>query len=118
MAFLNIPLKSIECRVDSVIGTETMAWYNPTSFPVIPPAQTPNPVQVYFRWRVTMVIERQTQSAYNTRRPGLFTGQDVSVGQWIANLVTGQSWQIITIESKTETAVTAIVQDVYRYNTF
>ncbi len=118
MAFLNIPLKSIQASVDSVVGTETMAWYNPTSFPVLPSGQPPPPVQVYFRWRITMVIERQTQSAYNTRRPGLYTGQDVSVGQWIANLVTGQSWQIITVESKTETAVTAIVQDVYRYNTF
>jgi len=118
MAFLNIPLKSIQASVDSVIGTETMAWYNPTSFPVLPAGQSPPPVQVYFRWRITMVIERQTQSAYNTRRPGLYTGQDVSVGQWIANLVTGQSWQIITVESKTETAVTAIVQDIYRYNTF
>jgi len=118
MAFLNVPLKSIQGSVESVIGTETMPWYNPTSYPTRPPQQPATPVQVYFRWRISIVIERQTQSAYNTRAPGLYTGQDVSVGQWIANLVTGQSWQIITIESKTETAVTAIVQDIYRYNTF
>jgi len=118
MAFLNIPLKSIQCSVESVIGTETMAWYNPLSFPTIPTDQPPVPVQVYFRWRITMVVERQTQSAYNTRVPGLYTGQDITIGQWIANLVTGQSWQIITVESKTETSVTAIVQDIYRYNTF
>jgi hypothetical protein len=118
MAFLNVPLKSIQCILGNATGTETMPWYNPTAFPVRPPAPPPNPVQIYFRWRVNMLIDRQNHSTYNTREPGIYTGQDVTVGQWIANLTTGQAWQIIQIESKSQFQVTAIVQDVFRYNTF
>lgn len=65
-----------------------------------------------------MDISEQMHSSYLTRDPGAFNGQDITVGQWIANLTSGQAWQIITIESKTLTQVTAIVQDIYRYNTF
>lgn len=118
MAFLNIPLKSLQCAINQVVGTETFPWYNPALFPVRPPNPYPIPVELYYRWRATMVISRQTQSAYTTRDPGIYNGQDVSVGQWIANLTTGQAWQIISVESKSEVTVTAIVQDVYRYNTF
>ena len=118
MAFLNVPLKCIQTIISSVIGTDTMPWYNPALFPVVPPNPTPPPVQINYRWRITMSVDVQTQSAYSTRAPGLYNGQDITVGQWIANLTTGQSWQIITIESKSTVSVTAIVQDIYRYNTF
>lgn len=118
MAFLNIPLKSIQALVTSVVGTETMPWYDPLQFPVVPPALPPAPVNKDYRWRVTMAISEQEHSSYLTRDPGQYNGQDVTVGSWIANLTTGQAWQIILVESKTETTVTAIVQDVYRYNTF
>jgi len=118
MAFLNIPLKSVQAIVSSVTGTEAMPWYNPLLYPTIPPALPAPAVQRDFRWRVTMTISEQQHSSYLTRDPGSYSGQDISVGQWIANLTTGQAWQIITIESKTLTTVIAIVQDVYRYNTF
>lgn len=118
MAFLNIPLKSIEAALLTAVGVESMPWYNPLSFPVAPGAPAPTPLQKDFRWRVVMDINDQQQSSSITRQPGKYNGQDISVGQWIANLTTGQSWQIISIESKTEIAVTAIVQDIYRYNTF
>lgn len=118
MAFLNIPLKAIQAEVLSVIGTETMPWYNPLDFPVPPGNPTPAPVQKDYRWRITMSIDEQQQSSYLTRSPGVYNGQDITVGQWIANINSGQAWQIITIEAKTETTVTAIVQDIYRYNTF
>jgi hypothetical protein len=118
MAFLNVPLKCIQASINSVIGTEKMPWHNPAQFPVVPPNPTPPPVLVDYRWRIEMTIEIQTQSSYISRSPGKYNGQDVNVGQWIANLTTGQAWQIITIESKNSTSVTAIVQDIYRYNTF
>lgn len=118
MSFLNIPLKSIQVNVSSVLGTEKMPWYNPSNFPVVPPDPPPTPVLVDYRWRISMTVDTQTQSSYLTRSPGIYNGQDITVGQWIANLTTGQAWQIITIEAKSETAVTAIVQDIYRYNTF
>jgi len=118
MSFLNTPLKSIQAIVSNVIGTATMSWYNPTAFPVGPADPTPTPIPKDFKWRVTMGIDTQTQSSYITRKPGAYNGQDVVVGQWLANLTTGQAWQIITIESKSENSVIAIVQDIYRYNTF
>jgi len=118
MAFLNIPLRAIQVSVGSVTGTATMPWYNPGAFPVGPGDPTPTPVQKDFRWRVTLTVDAQTQSSYITRKPGTYNGQDIIVGQWIANLTTGQAWQITLIESKTETSVTLIVQDIYRYNTF
>lgn len=118
MAFLNVPLKSIQGTINSVIGTDTMAWYNPISFPVQPGDPQPLPIYKDYRWRVTMSVDNQSQSAYNTRAPGAYNGLDINVGQWIASLTTGQAWQIITIEAKDSNSVTLIVQDIYRYNTF
>lgn len=118
MAFLNTPLKSVQANITSIIGVETMPWYNPLNFPVAPLAPQPLPIAKDFRWRVVMNIDQQLHSAFSTRSPGSYNGQDVTVGQWIANLSTGQAWQIISIESKSVSQITAIVQDVYRYNTF
>jgi hypothetical protein len=118
MSFLNYPLKSIEGNISNVTGVETMPWYNPLDFPVRPGDPNPSPVQKDFRWRVVIDIGPQNHSSYLTRDPGTYNGQDVTVGMWIANTITGQAWQIILIEEKSTTQVTAIVQDVYRYNTF
>ena len=118
MAFLNIPLKAMQGTVISVLGVATMPWYNPSSFPVIPPNPQPDPIQKDYKWRITMQIDTQSQSSYQTRAPGVYNGQDVMVGLWIANVASGQAWQITTIESKTTFSVTCIVQDIYRYNTF
>lgn len=118
MSFLNIPLKSIQVLLLSAVGTETMLWNNPLLYPVIPPSLPPAAVPKDYRWRVVLDITEQSHSYYKSRDPGSYNGQDISVGQWIANLTTGQAWQIISIESKNIDSITAIVQDVYRYNTF
>lgn len=118
MPFLNIPIKSIQADVTSVVGIQTMSWYDPQDFPVQPPNPMPPAIPKDFRWRLEMDIVPQHHSSYITRAPGIYNGQDVSVGQWIANATTGQAWQIISIEEKDLTTVVAIVQDVYRYNTF
>jgi len=118
MAFLNIPLKSIQVNVSSILGTETMPWYNPLLYPLMPPAVTPAPTPKDFRWSMVMDVLEQQHSSYITRDPGQYNGQDISVGQWIGNLTTGQAWQIISINSKTTTRLECIVQDIYRYNTF
>lgn len=118
MSFLNVPLKSIQVLLLSAVGTETMPWNNPLLYPVIPPALPPAAIPKDYRWRIVLDITEQSHSYYKSRDPGSYNGQDVSVGQWIANLTTGQAWQIISIESKNTDSITAIVQDVYRYNTF
>jgi hypothetical protein len=43
---------------------------------------------------------------------------DINVGMWIAQLTTGNAWQIVSVSSKTDSTMTLIVQDIYRYNTF
>lgn len=118
MAFLNIPLKSIQVALSSAVGVESMPWNNPLLYPVVPPNLPPAPVLKDYRWRVTLNVTEQSHSYYKSRDPGNYNGQDITVGQWIANLTTGQAWQIILIEAKTTGSVTAIVQDIYRYNTF
>ena len=118
MAFLNIPLKSIQANLSSVVGISTMPWYNPIEFPVLPGNPAPLPIQKDYRWRIVLDITTQTQSSILSREPGIYNGIDVVIGQWIANVTTGQAWQIITVESKSRTSATCIIQDVYRYNTF
>lgn len=95
-----------------------MPWYNPTEFPVQPGNPQPSPYQKSYRWEVTCDVLSQTQSSYLTRQPGSYNGQDISIGQWIANTSSGAAWQIISVTGKTSQSITFIVQDVYRYNTF
>ena len=118
MPFLNIPLKSIQANVVSVSGIQTMPWYDPQMFPVIPGDPSPDAIQIDFRWSVELEIETQQHSSYITRAPGIYNGQDISVGMWISNSTTGQAWQIISIQSKTINSITATVQDIFRYNTY
>jgi hypothetical protein len=118
MSFLNIPLKSIQLSVNTVTPTDFMPWYNPALFPVAPGNPQPPPQQNAFRWLVQSDVLQQLQSSYSTRQPGAYNGQDISVGQWIANTATGAAWQIISVTGKTASTLSIIVQDVYRYNTF
>ena len=118
MAFENIPLKSIQADIISVVGVGSLPWNDPSGYPIPPGNPPPVSVPRDYRWNVVMDISIQTQSSYITRDPGSYNGQDVVVGMWMANTSTGQAWQIIQIDSKTLTQVSAIVQDIYRYNTF
>ena len=118
MSFLNVPLKAIQANLIYAVGIASAPWHNPLVYPVIPPGLPP-PTQLRdFQWRVVLEISSQQHSAYNTRAPGEYNGQDVAVGQWIANATTGQAWKIISIESKSSINVVAIVEDAYRYNIF
>lgn len=118
MSFENIPLKSIQADVISVTAAGSLLWNDPSGYPVPPASPVPPPVPRDYRWSLVMNITEQSQSSNITRDPGYYNGQDIVVGMWIANASTGQAWQIIQIDSKTTTQVTAIVQDIYRYNTF
>lgn len=118
MSFLNIPLKSIQLSTISITPTDVMPWYNPTEFPVQPGNPQPSPQQKPYRWLISCDVLQQTQSSYLTRQPGAYNGQDISVGQWIANTASGAAWQIISVTAKTTQTIEFIVQDVYRYNTF
>ena len=117
MSFLNIPLKSVQLTTTDITPVETMPWFNPTEFPVAPGTTAPSPYPRAYRWLVTCDVLQQTHSSYQVRQPGAFNGQDISVGQWIANTATGSAWQIISVTAKTSQNIQFIVQDIYRYNT-
>src|SRR5271165_5251080 len=58
----------------------------------------------YYQWSVTFAVTSQHQSSPNSRQQLQYNGQDVNVGQWIANLASGLAWQITSITSKTTTS--------------
>ena len=118
MAFLNIPIKAIQGNMTAITAGDTMPWYNPTQFPLPPGTPTPTATMLPYRWIATIDIAQQLTSSYITRNPGIYDGQDVQVGQWIANTASGAAWQIISVIAKTTISVTVEVQDVCRYNTF
>lgn len=118
MTFLNIPVKSITVIVSGILGTASAPWEPVSSYPVGPGQPTPTPIQRDYRWQITMAVEAQAQSSYLTRAPGSYNGQDISVGDWVANLITGEAWQVIEIKSKNDAEVVAVVEDIDRYNTY
>ena len=118
MSFLNIPLKSVPLSLNTVTPTDYMPWYSPTLFPIAPGQPTPAATMVPYRWLLELDVSQQPTSSYLTRRPGVYDGQDISVGQWVANTASGAAWQITSVTAKTPSTLSVIVQDVYRYNTF
>jgi hypothetical protein len=72
----------------------------------------------YYQWQVTLTITAQTHSSYKTRQPYSYTGMDVNVGDYIADLSQGISLKIISVTSKSDSTITCIVEDILRYNTF
>lgn len=117
MPFINIPLKSVEVDIVSSVGVEMMLWADPSDYPVSPGAPTPPGRPRDHRWRVVANVASQLHSSAYTRAPGQYNGMDINVGMWISNTSSGQSWQIIKVESKRSDQVTVIVQDIFRYNT-
>lgn len=95
----------------SILGTVTST---PSTYASLPW----NGVSKPYQWICTLTITPQGQSGVNTRQKFSYNGQDVNVGQWIANVGTGLTWQIVSISSKTTTSVTCIIQDIFRYNTY
>lgn len=118
MTFLKTPIKSITANITNILGVGTIPWEPVSEYPVGNGQPQPTPIQKDYRWRVTMSVESQNQSSYLTRLPGGYNGQDISSGDWIANLITGQAWQIIEIISKSNSEVIAIIEDIDLYNIY
>jgi hypothetical protein len=72
----------------------------------------------YYTWQLELSISPQTHSSHLTRQPYEYSGYDINVGDWISNNNSGLSLQIISVERKTRTSATVIVEDIMRYNTF
>lgn len=119
MSFQHIPVKAISVTIDGVPTQYQYMGFNlPSNYPVFPGNDPPPPDPLAFRWEVTLTIANQQHSSIYTRAPGVYTGMDIEVGQWIGNITNGQSYQIISVTAKSDTEVTCIIQDIFRYNTF
>ena len=98
-----------------IVSIQAVINQNPQGIAALPWAGT---ALRDYKWIVQLDIAHQAHSSDITRQPFQYNGQDVSVGQWIANTTVGTAWRIISIDSKTTTTVVATVEDVYRYNTY
>jgi hypothetical protein len=72
----------------------------------------------YYQWDVEATVTAQDHGSHLTRKDFQYNGQDIQVGDWMAQASTGICCRIISISAKTNTTVTMVVEDWLRYNTF
>jgi hypothetical protein len=72
----------------------------------------------FYRWEVTFTVTEANHGSHLTRESKKYNGLDVVVGDWLGGAASGQCVKIVSISNKTKGSVTAIVEDVLRYNTF
>lgn len=71
-----------------------------------------------YRWRINVTVTPQEHSSHLSRVPEVYNGIDIRPNMWIAARGSGIAVRIVSVESKTETTATLIVEDFLRYNTF
>jgi hypothetical protein len=111
---LNVPNKVLATSISSVSGYAYWdhangsgdLWYSGVG------------TKKYYQWTVTFTVTEQLHGSHLTRDDFKYNGLDVVVGDWIGQASSGDCWKVISVTSKTTTAVTCIVEDVLRYNTF
>lgn len=109
-----IPAKVLEVNVTSLLGYAKWPFDDGEGDPFWSGGSTPKDYQ----WQATFSVSAQSHSSHLTRVPNVYNGMDIHIGDYIANTNSGIALKIISIESKSETQVIAIVEDVFRYNTF
>lgn len=111
---LNYPNKVLSCSVSSQAGTQYWPHANGTNDPWYESSAS----KKYYRWEITFSVTEQTHGSHLTREEKKYNGLDIVVGDWIAGASSGQCLKIISISAKTKNSVTAVVEDMLRYNTF
>ena len=72
----------------------------------------------FYRWQVTFTVASRSHGSNLTREPFVFNAQDIEVGDFVAGAQDGKVLQIMSIISKTNESIVAVVEDRLRYNTF
>ena len=72
----------------------------------------------YYQWQVTFAVNERVHGSNLTRTPFSFNAQDIEVGDFVAGAQDGKVCQILSILEKTNSSITAVVEDRLRYNTF
>lgn len=111
---LNKPAKVMSGTADSFVGVDLWPYANGIDDPYWSGGANPQ----YYRWRVTFTVNERLHGSHLTRTPFRFDAQDIEVGDFVAGAQDGKVCQIMSVESKTNGEVVAIVEDRLRYNTF
>lgn len=111
---LNKPAKVLSGSVTSVVPTSFWPYPNSSDDPYWSGGSNPQ----YYKWEVSFTVTERVHGSNLTRTPFRFNAQDIEVGDFVAGALDGKVLQILTIKSKTNTELVAIVEDRLRYNTF
>lgn len=111
---LNKPAKVMSGIANSFVGLDLWPHANGVDDPYWSGGTNPQ----YYRWRVTFTVNERLHGSHLTRTPFRFDAQDIEVGDFVAGAQDGKVCQIMSVESKTNSEVVAIVEDRLRYNTF
>lgn len=107
------PIKVISGLITSELPLDLWPFEEGVNDPWWTGGSNPRP----YRWRLTININEQPHSGFDSRIPFLFDGEDVRVGDWVAGTTLGRTYKIISVESKSSVNVTITIEDVARYNT-
>jgi len=71
-----------------------------------------------YQWQVSFTIAPINHGSNLTRTPYYFTANDIEVGDFVAGASDGKVLEIMSIISKDDGSLVAVVEDRLRYNTF
>jgi hypothetical protein len=111
---LNKPAKVLSGTADSVTSLSLWPYANSIDDPYWSGGLNPQ----FYRWQVSFTVHDKAHGSNLTRTPFKFDAQDIEVGDFVAGASDGKVLQIMSIISKTNSEVVAIVEDRLRYNTF
>lgn len=111
---LNKPAKVMSGTADSFISLDLWPYANGVDDPYWSGGVNPQ----FYRWQVKFTVNERLHGSHLTRTPFRFDAQDIEVGDFVAGAQDGKVCQIMSIISKTNNEITAIVEDRLRYNTF
>lgn len=102
-----IPAKTISINVSSVT---IKSYWNELSFSNDKFARKP------YQWNVTFSVTPQYHSWQLSSTPYQYNGNDIDIGSWICTGPNGRAHKIVSITNQTVNSITAVVEDVDRYN--
>ena len=111
---LNKPSKVLSGTADSYTSISLWPYANGEDDPYWSGGVNPQ----FYRWQVSFTVNERVHGSHLTRTPFRFNAQDIDVGDFVAGAQDGKVCQIISIISKDDNNIVAIVEDVLRYNTF
>jgi hypothetical protein len=111
---LNKPAKVLSGTAESFVSLDLWPYANGADDPYWSGGTNPQ----FYRWQVTFLVNERLHGSHLTRTPFRFDAQDIEVGDFVAGAQDGKVCQIMSIISKTNNEVVAIVEDRLRYNTF